>query len=58
MDFISRNNLCESEVDNIVSQKDKVQDMKINQLKLEIQDTLKKGEKCQQILKLLMSQML
>ena len=32
----------ESEFDNIVSKKDKVQDMNINQLKLEVHDTYKK----------------
>ena len=37
--------LCESEFDNIVSEKDKVQDLNNNQLKLEVHDTYKKDEK-------------
>ena len=37
--------LWESEFDNIVSDKDKVQDLKINQLKLEIHDIHEKEEK-------------
>ena len=34
-----------SELDNIVSKKNKIQDMKINQLKLEVYDTYKKLKK-------------
>ena len=45
MAFISCNKLWESELDNIVSKKNKVQDMKINQLKLEVHGTYKKNEK-------------
>ena len=37
--------LGESELDNIVSKENKIQDMKINQLKLEVCDTYKKNEK-------------
>ena len=37
--------LWESEPDNIVSKKDKKQDMNINQLKLEVCDTYKKMKK-------------
>ena len=39
MAYISYNELRESEFDNIVSKKDKVQDIKIDQLKLEVHDT-------------------
>ena len=35
----------ESEFDNIASKKDKVQDININQLKLEVHGTYKRGEK-------------
>ena len=45
MAFISYNKLWESEFDNVVSKKDKVQDMKINQLKLQVHDRYKKDEK-------------
>ena len=45
MAYKSFNNLWESEFYNFVSEKDKVQDKKINQLKLEVHDTFKKGEK-------------
>ena len=45
MAFISYNRLWESDFDNIVSKKDKLQDLKINQLKLEVHDTYKKDEK-------------
>ena len=37
--------LWESEFDNIVSKRDKLQDMNINQLKFEVHDTSKKDEK-------------
>ena len=43
--YISNNNLWDSEFDNIVSKKDKIQDMNINQLKFEVIDTNKKDEK-------------
>ena len=39
MAYISYNTLCESEVDIIVSKEDKLQDMNINQLKLEVHDS-------------------
>ena len=39
MAYISYNELWETEFDNIVSDKDKVQDMIINQPKLEVHDT-------------------
>ena len=45
MAYISYNNLWKSEFENIFSQKDKLQDLNINQLKLEIHDTYKKDEK-------------
>ena len=45
MAYISFNKLWESEFDGIVSKRDKVQDAKINQLKLEVHDTCKKDEK-------------
>ena len=45
MAYISYNKLWESEFDGIVSKRDKLQDSKINQLKLEVHDTYKKDEK-------------
>ena len=45
MAYISYNNLWESEFDNIASKRDKLQDLNINQLKLEVHDTYKKDEK-------------
>ena len=42
---ISYNKLWESEFDNIVSKRDKLQDLNINNLKLEVHDTYKKDEK-------------
>ena len=45
MAYISYNKLWESEFDNIVSKRDKLQDLNINQLKLEVHDTYKKDEK-------------
>ena len=45
MAFISYNKLWESEFDGIVSTRDKLQDMNINQLKLEVHNTYKKDEK-------------
>ena len=45
MAYISYNKLWESEFDGIVSKKDKLQDLNINQLKLEVYDTYKKDEK-------------
>ena len=45
MAYISYNKLWESEFDGIVSQRDKLQDANINQLKLEVYDTYKKDEK-------------
>ena len=45
MAYVSYNKLWESEVDNIVSKRDKLQDMSINQLKLGIHYTYKKDEK-------------
>ena len=35
----------ESDYDNIVSKKDKVQDLNINQIKLQVHDTYNKDEK-------------
>ena len=45
MAYISYNKLWESEFDGIVSERDKLQDLNINQLKLEVHDTYKKDEK-------------
>ena len=45
MAYISYNKLWESEFDNIVSKRGKLQHLNINQLKLEVLDTYKKGEK-------------
>ena len=45
MAYISYNKLRESDFDNIVSKREKLQDLKINQLKLEVHDTNKKDEK-------------
>ena len=39
MAYIPYNKLWESELDNIVSKKDRVQDLNINQLKLQVPDT-------------------
>ena len=55
---ISSNKEWESEFDNIVSKKDKVQDLDINQLKLEAHDTYEKDEKMTSDLNLLITQML
>ena len=45
MAYISYNKLWESEFDGIVSKRDKLQDLNINQLELEAHDTYKKYEK-------------
>ena len=45
MAYISYNKLWESEFDGIVSKGDKLQDLNINNLKLEVNDTYKKDEK-------------
>ena len=45
MAFISYNKLWESEFDNIVSKKDKIQDINFIQIKLELHDTFRKEEK-------------
>ena len=45
MAYISYNKLWESEFDGIVSKRDKLQDLNINNLKLEVLDTYKKDEK-------------
>ena len=45
MAFISYNKLWESELDGIVSKRDKLQDANINQLKLKVYDAYKKDEK-------------
>ena len=44
MGYISYNKLWESEFDNTVSKKDKVPDLTINQIKLEVHDSYKKDE--------------
>ena len=45
MAYISYNKVWESEFDGIVSTRDKLQDLNINNLKLEVLDTFKKDEK-------------
>ena len=45
MAYISYNKPWESEFDGIVSKRDKLQNLKINQLKLQVHDTYKKDEK-------------
>ena len=45
MAYISYNKLWESEFDGIVSKRDKLQDLNINNLKVEVLDTYKKDEK-------------
>ena len=45
MAYISYKKLWESEFDGIVSKRDKLQDLNINNLKLEVHDTYKKDEK-------------
>ena len=45
MAYITYNKLWESEFDGIVSKRDKLQDLNINQLKLEVHVTYKKDEK-------------
>ena len=45
MAYISYNKLWGSEFDGIVSKRDKLQDLNINQLKLEVLDTYKKDQK-------------
>ena len=45
MAYISNNKLWESEFDGIVSKRDKLQDLKISQIKLEVHDTYKKLKK-------------
>ena len=45
MAYISYNKLWESEFDGIVSKRAKLQDLNINQLKLEVHDSYKKDEK-------------
>ena len=45
MAYSSYNKLWDSEIDGIVSKRDKLQDLNINQLKLEVHDTYKRDEK-------------
>ena len=45
MAYISYNKLWESEFYGIVSKRDKLQDLNINQLQLEVYDTYEKDEK-------------
>ena len=45
MAYISYNKLWESEFDGIVSKRDKLLDLNINQLKLEVHDSYRKDEK-------------
>ena len=51
MAYISYNKLWESEFDGIVSKRDKLQDLNINNLKLEVLDVYKKDEKLTTIFK-------
>ena len=44
MGYNSYNRLWKSKFDNIVSKRDKLQDMNFNQLKLEVHETYKKDE--------------
>ena len=45
MAYISYDKLWESKFDGIVSTRDKLRDLKINQTKFEVHDTYKKDEK-------------
>ena len=45
LDYIRYNKIRENEFDDIVSRKDKVKDLNLNQLKLEVGATYKKDEK-------------
>ena len=45
MAYISYNKLWESEIDGIVSKRDKLQDLNIDKVKLEVHDTYKKDQK-------------
>ena len=45
MAYISYEKLWESEFDGIVFKRDKLQDLNINQLKLEVRDTYKTDQK-------------
>ena len=45
MAYISYNKLWQSEFDGIVSKRDKLQDLSINQLKLGVHDTYRKDKK-------------
>ena len=45
MAYITYSKPWESEFHNIVSEKDKVQELNINQLKLQVHDTYRKDEK-------------
>ena len=58
MAFISYKKLLDSELDNIVSKREKEQGMNINQLKLEVHDTYEKDEKITTSLNLQMMKML
>ena len=45
MTYFSYNKFSDSEFGNIVCERDKLQDLNINQLKLQVHDTYKKDEK-------------
>ena len=45
MAYISYKKLWESEFDGTVSERDKLQDLNVNQLKLEVHESYKKDEK-------------
>ena len=49
MASISYIKLWESDLNGVVTKKDKIQDLNINQLKLEVHDTYKKDEKTRKI---------
>ena len=51
MAYISYNKLWEIEFDNIVSKRDKLKDLNINQLKIQVHDTYNKDEKLTTIFK-------
>ena len=55
MAFIGYNNSWKSEFDNIVSSKDRIQDVYFNQLKLKVSGAHKRDEKKQQNLNLLIT---
>ena len=57
MAYISYNKLWESDFVNIVSKRDKLKDLNIKQIKLEVHDTYRKDEKITTNFELLMIKM-